>query len=166
MSAADLTILKTFKKSQMEILGLAIVVVLVLVALAFVVRYGFKPPANYRPQFVSAELASNMINTFLKTAAQDCNQLTMTELLQDCAQGTGLTCENGQDSCQYVESTADSIFASTLDKWNIKYEFSVYEANTNPFISKGTPCAGEKKSKIFPIPSSTTTIYVKLDICQ
>src|SRR3989344_8240012 len=105
------------KKSQMEILGLAIVIVLILVATIFIVRFLIvKAPADYRKGFVSSELASNMLNTFLKTAAKDCSQLTMTELLQDCAQGRGIICENGQDSCKFIESTAKDIFSKTLDK--------------------------------------------------
>ena len=109
-----------FRKSQMEILGLAIVVVLILVATIFVIRFlVLRTPTNYRAGFVSSELASNMRNTFLKTAAKDCSQLTMTELLQDCAQGRSITCDNSQDSCKFVESTAKKIFEATLEKWNI-----------------------------------------------
>ena len=74
----------------MEILGLAIVVVLILVATTFVVRFlVLKTPTDYRKGFVSSELASNMLNTFLRTAAPKCSQLSMTELLQDCAQSGG-----------------------------------------------------------------------------
>ena len=103
-------------RSQMEILGLAIVVVLILVATIFVVRFlVIKSPTEYRKGFISAELASNMLSTFLKTAAGDCSQLTMTELLQDCAQARSINCGNGQDSCSYVESTAKHIFESTFD---------------------------------------------------
>ena len=154
------------KKSQMEILGLAIVVVLILVATIFVVRFlVLKTPTEYRKGFVSAELASNMLNTFLKTAAKDCSQLTMTELLQDCAQGRGITCDNGQDSCKFVESTADKIFEDTLDKWNMQHEFLAYTNINTPLMRIGKACKSEKRSKLFPVPISTATMYVKLDIC-
>lgn len=160
------------KKAQMEILGLAIVVVLVLVATTFVVRFlVLKTPTDYREGFVSSELASNTLNTFLRTAAAECSQLTMTELLQDCAQAGGtegsgvITCDNGDDSCKFVKSSAASIFEDTLDKWGMKYQFLAYTNQQSPFISIGNECRGEKKSKLFPIPTSTTTLYTKLDIC-
>ena len=150
----------------MEILGLAIVVVLVLVATIFVIRFlVLKTPTEYRKGFVSSELASNMLDTFLKTAAKDCSQLTMTELLQDCAQGRSITCGNGQDSCKFVELTAKSIFEGTLDKWNMNYEFLAYTDINSPLIKLGKQCSTEKKSKLFPIPISTATMYTKLDIC-
>ena len=154
------------KKSQMEILGLAIVVVLILVATIFVVRFFvLKTPTEYRKGFISAELASNMLNAFLKTAAKDCSQLTMTELMQDCAQVRSITCDNGQDSCKFVESTANKIFENTLDEWNMKYEFLAYTDINSPLIRLGKSCRTEKRSKLFPIPINTATMYTKLDIC-
>ena len=155
------------KKAQMEILGLAIVVVLILVATTFVVRFlVLRAPTDYRKGFISSELASNTLNTFLKTSSKDCSQLTMTELLQDCAQGRGILCDNGQDSCKFVETTASRIFASTFDKWNMKYEFSAYIDKSSSLIKLGSSCKAEKRSKLFPIPTSTGTMFVKLDICQ
>lgn len=160
------------RKAQMEILGLAIVVVLVLVATTFVVRFlVLKAPTDYRKGFVSSELSSNMLNTFLRTAAVECSQLTMTELLQDCAQSGGaegsgvMTCDNGDDSCKSAKSSAVRIFEDTLSKWEMKYRFLAYTNPQDPFIDIGNGCRGEKKSKLFPIPTSTTTLYTKLDIC-
>ena len=155
------------KTGQMEILGLAIVVVLVLLATIFVVRFiVLKSPAKYRQGFVTSELASNIVNTFLKTASRDCpSQLTMTELLQDCAQGKGIICDS-KDSCKYVESTAKEIFESTLDKWNMDYEFIAYLDLPNPLVDIGTPCKAGKRSKLFPVPISAGTMYVKLEICE
>ena len=149
----------------MEILGLAVVVVIILVATIFIVRFlVLKTPVEYRKGFVSAEIASNMLNTFLKTAAKDCSQLTMTELLQDCAQGKSITCGTVH-SCEFVELTAKKIFKDTLDKWSMKYEFLAYTDAKNPSVKIGNACRAEKKSKLFPIPVSTATMYVKLDIC-
>jgi len=154
------------KKSQMEILGLAIVIVLVLIATIFVIRFLlFKTPTEHRQSFISSELASNMLNTFLKTAAKDCSQLTMTELLQDCAQARSVICANGQDSCEYAEESARYIFSQTLDKWGMNYEFLAYTDINQPLIEIGVSCKAEKRSKLYPIPISSATMYTKLDIC-
>jgi len=154
------------KRAQMEILGLAVVVVIILVATIFIVRFlVLKTPVEYRKGFVSAEIASNMLNTFLKTAAKDCSQLTMTELLQDCAQGKSITCGTVH-SCEFVELTAKKIFKDTLDKWSMKYEFLAYADANSPLVKIGKPCPADKRSKLFPIPISGTTMYTKLDICD
>ena len=157
------------KKSQSEILGLAIVVVIILVATIFVVKFSLNKPTNYRTDFLSSEIASNMLNTFLKTTARDCSQLTMTELLQDCAQTGGdgsIRCNNGEYSCSFVKLAANEIFTKTLDKWKMDYEFLAYVDVNTPFIRLGRKCAGEKESKLFPIPISTGAMYVELDICR
>lgn len=157
------------KKAQMEILGLAIVVVLILIGAVFVVRFmALKKPTEYRKGFISSELASNMLNTFLKTVSSDCSQLTMTELLQDCAQGKNIICSSGinqQDSCAYVKATAEAIFGQTLGVWKMNYEFLAYVNPDSPLIRIGSQCRAEKKSKLFPIPISSATMYTKLDIC-
>jgi len=154
------------KKSQMEILGLAIVVALVLVATIFVVRFlVVKAPTDYRKGFVSSELATNMLSTFLKTSAKDCSLLTMTELLQDCAQSKSIICDNGQDSCRYAEATASFVFGKTFDQWNAQYEFRAYTDANAPLIKIGKPCQAAKRSKLFPIPINTATMYAQLDIC-
>ena len=67
----------------MEILGLAIAVVLLLLAATFVIRFLLtKKSPEYRKSFISAELASGMINTILKTTATSCSRATMKDLLR------------------------------------------------------------------------------------
>jgi|SRR3989338_6847955 len=160
------------KKSQMEILGLAIVVVLILVAIVFAVKFLVnRPPSDYREGFISSELASNMLSTFLKTTARGCSRLTMTELLQDCAQSRGeggIRCSNGQYSCTYLESAAQYVFDSTFKKWGINYEFMAYTDRNDAgtvLVKSGDKCMAEKKSKLFPLPINTGTMYAQLDIC-
>ena len=150
----------------MEIIGLAIVIILITLAMIFVVRFVvIKKPAEFKKAFTQTELASNMVNTFLKTTSRDCNGLSMTELLQDCAQSQAIYCENGMVSCRYVNETASLVFADTLESWNIGYEFKAYLEEQNPILGQGKACIGEKKSKLFPIPTAARTLYVKLDIC-
>ena len=149
-------------KSQMEIFGLAVVVVLILLAATFVVKFMInQKPADQRKNFVDSELASNMLNSFLKTTASECSKLSMTELLQYCAQGIQFTCADPEesDSCKYVDSAARKIFAETLDRWKYNYEFFAcadFDSKTlqcidssSKIIGIGKPCPAQKKSKIY-----------------
>ena len=159
------------KTAQMEILGLAIVVVLILVASIFVVRLSFNAPALYRKGFVSKAVADNMVNAFLRTTSAECRQLAMTELIKDCAQAggeNGIICENNQYSCKYVNETAKKIFSNTLAKWNFNYEFLIYLNQNHPLINLGSACRADKTSSspwATPI-NSGLVVYTKLDICQ
>ena len=155
------------KKGQTEILGLAIVVVLVLVATTFVIRFLVnKSPADYRKNFVAEQLASNMVGTLIRTTT-DCSKLTVTELLQDCSQSGTISCSN-KNSCEFVEDTAKFIFSQTLDKWNYKYEFKAYYASdSNQLLMHriGQQCKGDKEQGTFSIPTNTGNINVELNIC-
>ncbi len=158
---------KIKRKSQMEILGLAIVVAIILVATIFVVRFVvLKSPTNYRKGFVNSELALNMMNRFLKTSAENCKQLSIKELFQDCAQESSISCDNGMDSCKFVNATAYTLFRNTLILWGYNYEFLAYREDNRPFISLGKPCLGEKSSMTQPVPIRGSTLYVKLDVCN
>ena len=158
--------LRRSRRSQMEILGLAIVVVLILMGIILVFRFlGRQEPSCYRASFVSAELVSNMLSTFLKTSSPECSYLTINELMQDCAQAASIVCGNSMDSCQFVKETAKNVFNQTLDTWHMKYEFTAYSDERNPLVTLGKKCPGAKVSKIFPIPISGSTMYARLEIC-
>lgn len=158
------------KKAQTEIIGLAVVVILLIIGMTFVIRFTInKEPVDYKKQFTQAEIASNTLNTLLKSASQDCNDLSMTELLQDCGQNPdspSITCSvDSINSCDYVEREVQKIFEKTLEIWKVDYEFKVFHTEANPIFTLGDPCPASKKSKTFPIPTSSGTIFVKLDVC-
>jgi hypothetical protein len=154
------------KKGQTEIIGLAIIVLLVVVGMTFIIRFMLaKDPVDFKKQFTQAELSSNIINTFLKSTSRDCNGLSMTELIKDCGLSKTIFCENGKISCEYTKETAQFIFGETLEKWNLDYEFKIFQEEEDPMVILGSKCLGSKKSKLFPIPTAYNTLFVKLDIC-
>lgn len=159
-------IVKFRRKSQTEIIGLAIVVVLLIIGMTFIIRFMLaKEPVDYKKQFTQAEIASNMLNTFLKSTSRDCNGLTMTELLQDCGHSKSIFCQDGRASCGYAEAAATEVFNSTLDSWNLDYELLAFQQEESPIFTLGKACPASKKSKTFPIPTGSGTLFVKLDVC-
>lgn len=158
---------KRKKKGQMEIMGLAVVIVLVTFVLIFIVRFAvLKKPEDFKKSFTRAETATNILNTFLETASRDCHDITMTELLQDCFEIERINC-NGKGSCKYVNESSIEIFSKTLDSWNIDYYFLAYQEGLKPKIELGKKCPFDKdvKSEEFPIPIAGGVLNVKLDLC-
>lgn len=157
------------KKAQMEMLGLAIFVVLLVLGFAFVAKlWLLKNPVEHRQSFIRSQLSSNMINTLIKTSTT-CSQLSMTELLQDCAQAKSISC-GSKSSCEFVKDTSKEIFGKSLDKWKMTYKFLAYtdinSPRTSSIINLGEDCkAKERDSEIFPIRISGGTLYIRLDIC-
>jgi hypothetical protein len=97
------------KKSQFEILGLAIVIILITLGILFVIRFVvLKEPSKLRYDYTRTEMASNMLNTLLRTDT-DCKRKSMTELFQDCASYNRIECEYDgipMNSCEYLNYTS------------------------------------------------------------
>ena len=155
------------KKSQAEIVGLVIIVLLITIGLLFVVKFVvLREPSELKKGFVHSELASNMINVLLKTTT-DCKGSSVTELFQDCAAFNRIDCE-GIDSCDKVDETIEMIFSNSLEKWNKPYEFSAYLVGSKPIIEKSygkCPRNIDRESKTYPIPTDRGTLFIQLDIC-
>jgi len=155
------------KKAQVEIMGLAIIVVLIVLGMIFVLKFRIADePIQYKEQFTQAKLASNTVASLLRVTS-NCNGLSMTQLLQNCSQNPAdsqVICF-GESSCSFFEDASRQIFSETLEKWNVDYEFTVFNKDDNPFISLGRTCLSDKKSKLFPIPTENEIVFVKMDIC-
>jgi len=155
------------RKSQMELLGLAIIVILVSLGFLFVVRFVLlKPSDNLKKEYTYTEMASNELNAILKSTTDNCKGTDITELLQDCATIQRITCEDGRNSCVYVNETIYNILNSTLTDWKKTYIFNVsIDDNTIIYFEEGKISNDdERQVKIFPIPLDTGTMIVKLMI--
>ena len=154
------------KKGQQEIMGLAIVIILIILGILAIARLGPSQEFSYKKHYEQSLLASNMLDTLLTTTSRDCNGVSMAQILRDCFDNPdGLGVCNVQDSCAYFEQQAKEIFGNTLESWKINYEFSVFYNERSPIIKFGNSCT-EKKSESFPIPTKAGILYVNLDICR
>ena len=157
------------KKSQAEIVGLVIIVLLITIGLLFVVKFVvLREPSDIKEEFVHSELASNMINVLLKTTT-DCRGSSVTDLFQDCAgfvERIDCNDDNVPDSCDKVDETIEMIFNNSLEKWNKPYEFkAVVGSKTIRERSYGKCQNTNRESKTYPIPTDRGTLSIKLDIC-
>ena len=166
--------LRFLKRAQTEMLGLALIVVLISIAMIFVIRFGvLDAPEEHKKQFTETEMASNLVSSILKTTTE-CRQLTFTELFQINGEQRGglVNCPPPDSNAEnYLDNHLDSILQDTLVKWNIKYVFDAKTDGNHPVYHNESAggCPGEKTSKPFPVPidaGGADTVVVKLDICS
>lgn len=157
------------KKSQLEMMGLVVIVIIIAMALLFVIQFVLtKQPSTLKKTYTYTELAANTLNAITKTNAVGCKNQEITQLLQDCASSGGyrgqIICDDGTDSCLYVNRTIGDMLDNTLKKWNKAYNFTADKT----FISiTNGDCQGERQQKVYPIPlpGGSEPMLVTLSIC-
>ena len=154
------------KKSQMELMGLAIVVVLVTMIMVFVVaRMVQTKPTDIREMYKSSELAANTINTLIDTNT-GCYDMTFLALYKDCAEGPNIFC-GADSSCAYAGAETSKILSSMLDDKSIKYRFKFLvndDEKVGPLTDPEDSCSKsgvDKRAQYQPLPG----MMMVLEIC-
>ncbi len=168
------------KKSQMEIMGLLIIIILFSLGLLFAVRFmSTRERSSVHESFATTELAANMLNAMLKTTVYDCKGADMTDLFRDCAAYPSIDCDddgnvysqfNMSDSCYKLERDIIYIFNQTLDSWKKNYLFKAYIIESEPLSwtplsSGGCTETDVGEMKEFTIPTDAGDLTVMLHIC-
>jgi hypothetical protein len=166
----------------MEIMGIALVVVLVSLGLVFYLNISMaKKPSATKKEYMQSELAANFLNSLVETHAPGCSNIQLSTLFEDCASHPpdgSIFCDS-KYSCQYLQDETAKILQKSLDSRNIKYQFIVStDPNLKPTASAGTPvpsttifsvplvgCDGDRKSAQQPLPSNPP-VYLILHICS
>ncbi len=164
------------RHGQIEIMGLMIIVVILSLALLFVIKVVFTAKqVDFTKDYETNKLVESFVNTLFQTTAACIGDVTIQELLLDCARypysGGSITCTDKRKSCQFANETIAYILGKTIDKWNFAngYEFVavappnneiVYYANGNLSASLG----GEVEPFTLRMYPSTEDLYVYLCI--
>jgi hypothetical protein len=155
------------RKSQMEIMGIAIIIIIVSLGLLFAVTWLLNAPAKPAQRAKESVLASNFLSTMLGTTT-GCNQRTVRDLLVDCALTQGETKCGAENSCDYARDVIQNLFDSTFKVWKVDYYFHITGASSLQGIQFGIPggCKAAKEGKTREIPVTIGyQVVVSLDIC-
>ncbi len=168
------------KKSQIEIMGLLLIVIIITLALLFAVRVVFQnkgSTTDIYETYVDQKLVSSLVNAMFQTDSGCTKDTTIRDLLIDCAKaysyGGTIKCENSQRSCDFVNAAIDVMLEGTLDEWRFNesygYEF-IATVPPSPMIvniSKGNfsdSMSGTTEPYKLPLYPSTKELYVYLCI--
>lgn len=127
------------KRAQIEVMGLAVIVVLVALGLFFVIALSLNnDPEQPKQEFTNSQLAKNFLTSFVRS---DTPCGSMADLIQDAAVQNNLQC-NGVSSKEYVNQTAAYYLEQTLDVWGYTYNFSIPRAGIE--IIPGEDCTSDR----------------------
>lgn len=159
------------KKAQVEIMGVAIIVLLVSIAFLFVISFQARSSsrADKSPQatYGMEQLSTNFLAASLQTSA--CQKHTVEDLVVACAKGTKQGCLT-EDPCMEANETLEALLTRTLDTWEIGYQFMIsYPGNRQVLINTSCPDAAEKyrKAEFFiPLYEVGQSASMSLHICR
>ncbi|HLD06098.1 MAG TPA: hypothetical protein VJC16_01010 [Candidatus Nanoarchaeia archaeon] len=147
-------------KAQMEIMGIAVVMILVAFGVLFAVRYVFlEQPSSLGAEFDEQQLARQMVTVLLRTSV---GRESIQSLIIQCAQGQNPPAVACMDAQQHISS----IFSQTLDAWGVKYYFQVQRGNQPVIQAIGQSCPRAKTSAEQPLPLGEGTVRVVLEVCR
>ncbi len=119
------------RKSQTEIMGLMIIVIILSLAMLFVFKVVFlKKTTDVGQTYEQSKTVEAFVNTLFQTSSGCTTDTTIQDLLVDCAKnpfshGT-ITCTDGRSSCEFANQTIALILQQTVDQWGYAstgYEF-------------------------------------------
>jgi len=171
---------KSGKKAQMELLGVAVIVVFLALGIYLVVKFNItQPQSNTKASYTSSQLSSNMISSIITTTTANCTNKDMLDILIDCADygpaGSIICNENNvgyqNKSCEYFNATMNQSLNNTLDEWGQSYIFNVTTtagSSIQQVWSKSMGnCTGERKTSSYPFPTNVKgTMLIRLDMCS
>jgi hypothetical protein len=156
------------KKAQMEIMGLAMIIILLALAMLFVVRFVvLRPPEDIKKTFTYETLAQNTLNTMLLTTTE-CGDRPVLRLLIDCAEGGFIQCPQSTNSCTYSQDVIEEIITHTLEEWNKDYYLTIKIGDDDILLPFGSPCPGESTTShpCCVLPTGYGQLITTLEICS
>ena len=166
------------RKSQMEIMGLMVVVILLIVGVLFAIKFVvLKKPPQVRQTFSRTQMASNTGLALMASSTANCSGTAVKDLLIDCAEwpeaGGTITCDDGTMACDYVNRTMMYILNQTLDSWQVKYYFAADTSKSKDpedqlfyFSNRGCRKGLPGESESFFLPTSRGIMTLKIFVCE
>ena len=166
----------------MEILGLAILFVLVIFGFLLYLMFSSGEKEDTREGFLEPKMASSILNAMIKTSVK-CNEGTVysiTDLLKHCADSSfgHITCSEwgDQDACFISHYVITSMLTSTMGQYKLPYWLEVTvgdgqvlrQGDGTEFNWNSERCDKAKKQKkpaYQPIQLTTSTLKVMFGIC-
>ncbi len=166
-----------FRKSQSEIIGLLIIVVIISLIMLFGLKYLLKPTDDYQAAYKNKDISSGMIGAILNTNSGCTKDTLIKNLLTDCAKSPNveslqLECTDDskhRHSCEYAGAVIEKMLNETLGRWNMPYEFKVFSPSRQVIDALGSSSpdleSGSTDTSTQPLPVTSQHSAMEIWLC-
>jgi hypothetical protein len=110
-------------KGQIEIFGLAVIVILISIGFfIFVSLKAQHPTENPQKEYTNDKLANDFVLSILDVNVKDCDTFTLKDLIVDCGRDRKIDC-GGTSSCFAANKTITDLLNGTFMVMNTKFRF-------------------------------------------
>lgn len=120
------------RKGQSEIMGLAMVMILLAVGLLLFISFGLRnSDSSLSNEFTYKQLPVLLNKAIFETNTleSDCYGEKIQKLLIKAGEGNTLTCNNGVSSKEFAKDFITDALNQTLGAWFMEYRYTVYRGN-------------------------------------
>ena len=130
------------KRGQVEIMGIALVVILITIGIVFVAKYSAKEPKKTQEEFQRRELPKTIITSLVEVRST-CNNEKMSDVMQDCALAKQFSCDGFADSCVYLQTTLKTILDDMLGRFKYDYQLQLSAEGQGNLVTAQSDGFGE-----------------------
>jgi hypothetical protein len=168
---------KKYKKGQVEVFGLAFIVILIVVGFFIYVSFkSHETQENPQKEFTNNKLASDFVLSVIHVNVEDCDEFSVEDLLVDCARDHRITCSNGLDSCTAVNNSISIMLNKTFAQRKTKLRFyseNLYVPGTGTdlinisyFNCTAKSAQGQSGIAIIRLHPAPGNVYLNMNICS
>lgn len=160
------------KKAQMEIAGLAVVVIILIIGMLFAIRFMFNNEQT-GPKASDRQLGNAFVHTVLSDSlyVPSCKQgIELKELIEDCPapQDRANICQDG--TTKYCNKAQEEVgrLLDQLKERGVSYDFTVQDSNENNLINIENSCQAKQTKTLtsYTLPTDYGSIFVLMKICS
>ena len=164
---------KTRKRGQIEVFGLAFIVI--LISIGFFIYVSMKSQQkqdNPQKEYTNDKLANDFVLSILDVNIANCKEFTVKDLIVDCARDRRIKC-NGIDSCLAVNESIRVMLNKTFMEQRSKFRFyseNLYYNNVELLNFTNLNCTqyarqGQRGVAIISLYPTPTNVYLNMNIC-
>jgi hypothetical protein len=120
------------RRSQIEIVGLLIIVIMISFMILFYVAWTLQPPEDIVGKYMESTKSSRFVGALLKTDSTCTEDMSMRDLIIDCAKSpeTGGSIEtkcipDGERPCDYMKEVLDELLTNSFETVEEGYQFMI-----------------------------------------
>ncbi len=168
------------KRGQMEVFGLAFIVILISIGFFIFVSYKSQQKAeNPQKEFTNDKVANDFILSILYVSVQNCEEYTVQDLIIDCARDHRIECA-GVNSCLAVNTSIYTMLNKTFMPKNVNTKFRFWSENLYYPTGASTPIdlinithlnclansrQGQRGVAVISLYPTSKDVYLNMNIC-